>query len=320
MRRSMFAVLLVIAVAVGATAAPSGKTYTYYAIGVQPGVDTFFATVYKGMKAAEASFPITLNYLGLQGDEVSAAGVANKLEVAIAAKPDGIITGIWFPESESKLLNEAIAKGIPVLAYNTPDTQSDDLRTKYLGYVGQDERVTGEILARAVLQKTKIARTVVGLMYPGSTPIENRASGIMRVMAANNIPIEKLNLTTDPATATNVLGAYLTKYPETNVVFVLGPVSVNPALQLLKDRGLIGKVSLATFDVDQKTLDGIDAGTILYTVCQQPFAQGFMSVEQLYTYDAFGVLPPVATPTGPTLVDKSNIDVVKKQLAATGGS
>jgi simple sugar transport system substrate-binding protein len=287
---------------------------------VQPGVDTFFATVYNGMKAAAASFPVTLNYLGLQSDEVNAAGVANKLEVAIAAKPDGIIVGLWFPESSSKLLNDAIAKGIQVLAYNTPDTRSDDVRTKYMGYVGQDERMTGEILAKATLTKTKIVRTVVGLMYPGSTPIENRASGIMRVMAANNIPIEKLNLTTDPATASNVLGAYLTKYPETNVVFVLGPVSVNPALQLLKDRGLVGKVSIATFDIDQKTIDGIDSGTILYTVCQQPFAQGFLSVEQLYLYNAFGVLPPVNTPTGPTLVDKSNLDVVKKQLKMTGGS
>jgi simple sugar transport system substrate-binding protein len=320
MRKSMCAVLLVIAVAVVATAAPAGKTYTFYAIGVQPGVDTFFATVYKGMMAAADSFPVKLNYLGLTGDEVNAAGMANKLEVAIAAKPDGIITGIWFPDSESKLLNDAIAKGIPVLAYNTPDTRSADVCTKYIGYVGQDERTTGEILAKATLTKTKIVRTVVGLMYPGSTPIENRANGIMRVMAANNIPIEKLNLTTDPATATNVLGAYLTKYPDTNVVFVLGPVSVNPALQLLKDRGLIGKVSIATFDVDQKTLDGISAGTIIYTVIQQPFAQGFLSVEQLYLYNAFGVLPPVGTPTGPTLVDKSNLDIVKKQLAATGGS
>jgi simple sugar transport system substrate-binding protein len=320
MKRSVLVAFMVIAVALGATAAPSGKTYTYYAIGVQPGVDTFFATVYKGMMAAAGNFPVTVNYLGLQSGEVNAAGVANKLEVAIAAKPDGIITGLWFPESESKLLNEAIAKGIPVLAYNTPDSQSEALRTKYMGYVGQDERVTGEILAKAVLQKTKITRTVVGLMYPGSTPIENRASGIMRVMAANNIPIEKLNLTTDPATATNVLGAYLTKYPNTNFVFVLGPVSVNPALQLLKERGLVGKVSIATFDVDQRTLDGIDDGTILYTVCQQPFAQGFISVEQLYLYNAFGILPPVSTPTGPTLVDKSNIDTVKKQLAATGGS
>jgi hypothetical protein len=45
-------------------------------------------------------------------------------------------------------------------------------------------------------------------------------------------------------------------YTYTNVVFILGPVSINPALQLLKDRGLIGKISIATFDVGQKTLDG----------------------------------------------------------------
>jgi simple sugar transport system substrate-binding protein len=320
MRKSICAVFLIVAVAVVATASPAGKTFTFYAIGVQPGVDTFFATVYKGMQTAADTFGVKLNYLGLLGSEVNATGMANKLEVAIAAKPDGIITGLWFAESESKLLNVAIAQGIPVLAYNTPDTQPEPLRTRYLGYVGQDEMITGEILAKATLGKLSIKRTVVGLMYAGSGPIENRANGIARVMAANKIPMEKLNLTTDPATASNVLGAYLTKYPDTNVVFVLGPVSVNPALQLLKERGLLGKVSIATFDVDQKTLDGIDSGTIVYTVCQQPFAQGFLSVEQLYLYNAYGVLPPMSTPTGPTLVDKSNIEIVKKQLQMTGGS
>jgi len=92
MRRSMCIVLLVLAVAGLAIAAPAGKTYSFYAIGVQPGVDTFFATVYKGMKAAEANFSVKLNYLGLASDEVNAAGLANKL-VACRDRLDRAVVG-----------------------------------------------------------------------------------------------------------------------------------------------------------------------------------------------------------------------------------
>ncbi len=296
-----------------------------YAIGVDAGVDPFFATVLKGMQAAEKLFPIKLNYIGLKADEITPEAVAAKMEQAVAAKPDGIIVGFWFAEAISDICADAIEKGIPIMAYNTQDFRPEGERTDYLGFVGMDESITGEILARATLAKmnemnNNMPRTVIGLMYPGSAPIENRASGIAKVMDENNIPYEKLDVTTDPATCINVLGAYLTKYPETNMIFVLGPVSAEPTLDMLEDQGLKGKVFISTFDVSQKTLEGIREGSILYTIIQQPFAQGFLSVEQLYLYNEFGVLPPEHTQTGPTLTDMSNIDTVQKQLDITGGA
>lgn len=293
-----------------------------YAIGVDPGVDPFFATVLKGMKSAEELFPIKLNYIGLKGDELSPNSVAAKLEQAVAAKPDGIIIGFWFAEAISDICTDAIAQGISIMAYNTPDFRPEGEKIDYLGFVGMDDSITGEFLARATLAKmnNNIERTVIGLNYPGSTPIENRASGIARVMDENEIPYEKLDVTADNATCINVLGAYLTKYPETDLIFVLGPSSTEATMDMLEDQGLKGKVSVSTFDVSQETIDGIKEGTILYTVIQQPFAQGFLSVEQLYLYKKFGIIPPEETQTGPTLVDIINMDIIQKQLDITGGA
>jgi simple sugar transport system substrate-binding protein len=294
--------------------------YTFYAMGVDAGIDPFFATVLKGMKAAEADLPIKLNYVGLRGNEITAAGLGSRLEQAVAAKPDGIITGFWFADSEKEITDPAMDKGISIMAYNNPDTRSEKDKAKYIGYIGMDERYTGQVLASSTVKRIKAVRAVIGINTPGSTPIENRASGIAKVLDENKIPYEKLNVTDDPATCATVLGAYLTKYPDTNLIFVMGPVSAHPALQLLQDRNLQGKVFIACFDASQKIIDGISSGAILNTAIQQPFAQGYLSVMMLYLYKEYGILPPDNVPTGPTIVDKSNLKIIQKQITATGGA
>lgn len=306
-----------------AKAAASSSTattakYTFYAIGGSPGQDPFFASVYKGMQAAAKAHGIDLHYLA--PSQPTAVQMVNSLQTAVAAKPDGIIAGFWFAKAEHDIVDQAMKSGIPVLAFNQADNRPEAVRDKYLGYVGMDDRITGALLAKATLAKTPIKRAVVGLMYPGSAPIENRANGIIDVLKQHGIPCPKLDLTTTSATAQNVLGAYLTKYPDTNVVFVLGPVNTDPTLQLLKQRGLLKKVLVSTFDVDKQTIAGIESGDIVYTISQQPFAQGYLSVTELYLYKEYGIIPPSDTPTGPTLVDKSNIAAIKKQVASTGGA
>jgi len=47
--------------------------------------------------------------------------------------------------------------------------------------------------------------------------------------------------------------------------------------------------------------------------------QGFIPVVWLYLHLKYGFLPP-DVPTGPSVVDKNNIDVLLKQIETTGGA
>lgn len=293
--------------------------YTFYAMGVQPGVDPFWATVYKGIQAAEEVLPVKVNYQGMTEGEINPAGIANKMETAVAARPDGIIAGFWFLEAISDLSKFAIDQGIPMIAYNLEDIRPIPERVPYLGYIGMDERITGEILAEATLNKIDIDRAVIGIQYPGSSSLETRARGIEKVLRENGIPFDKLDITPNPSTAITVMGAYKQRFPETNVFFLLGPVGTHPALQLIEEMKL-DDVVISTFDVSERTITGIKDGRILYTIAQQPFAQGYMAVEQLYMYLEYGIIPPQRTQTGPTLVDDGNVDAIEKQLQRTGGA
>ena len=311
--------LLGLTMSMTSIAAPPQAKYTFYAMGVSPGVDPFWATVYEGIKAADDLFPVKVVYVGMKAEELNAAATANKLEIARAAKPDGIITGFWFLVASDEVCRNSISEGIPIIAYNMEDPRPKNERIPYLGYIGMDERVTGDVLARATLDKIDIKRAAIGIQYPGSASLETRASGIIKVLKEKGIPYDKLDITPTPSTAINVLGAYITKYPETNMLFLLGPVGTHPALQLIKEKGLKGKVFISTFDVSEKTLNGIRDGAILLTISQQAFAQGFLAVQSFYLYHEYGIIPPQRVETGPTLIDDTNVKIIEKQLKMTSG-
>lgn len=299
----------------GATAAPK---YTFYAVGADPSVDQFFAVILKGFEAAEEVFPVKVVYLGMMPEEVNATGMVNLLETALAADPDGVTSGFWFAAAQDEVVRRMLDAGIPVIAYNQEDLRDEPV--PYLGYVGQDETITGQKLARATLDRIDIKRALIGIHAPGTASVETRALGIVQVLEEEGIPYDKLDITMTPSTAITVMSAYLTQHPETNVMFLLGPSGTHPALTLLEEQGLEGKVFIATCDSSDKTMEGIQDGRILVTIVQQPFLQSFTAIQLLYLYLEYGVIPPERIETGPTVIDKDNLDAVMKQIKKTGGA
>jgi simple sugar transport system substrate-binding protein len=69
---------------------------------------------------------------------------------------------------------------------------------------------------------------------------------------------------------------------------------------------------MVTFDLNQDAAQAIQDGTILFSVDQQPYVQGFMAVTSLWLNvtngnDIGGGLPVL---TGPSIVDQSNIEQI----------
>ena len=72
------------------------------------------------------------------------------------------------------------------------------------------------------------------------------------------------------------------------------------------------QATMVTFDLNQDAAQAIQDGTILFSVDQQPYVQGFMAVTSLWLNvtngnDIGGVLPVL---TGPSIVDQSNIEQI----------
>jgi ribose transport system substrate-binding protein len=86
--------------------------------------------------------------------------------------------------------------------------------------------------------------------------------------------------------------------------------------------GKQGKIKAAVFDEDDATLDAIKSGTIDATVVQKPFQFGYLSAKWMHDFatnkeQAKKALPPSGViDTGVTVIDKSNVEPFKAELAA----
>lgn len=313
-------------ITVTAPPTPVAPRYTFYYISHGGPGDPWWAPVIKAAELAGSLLGVKVVYLG--PEKFSIKWLVDAIESAIAAKPDGIIVTITDYKAVEEPLRRAIAAGIPVIAVNVPDPRPPEERIPYLGYIGQEEYQAGYELAKYVIKwfKDKFGRlpklAFVGIHEPGHVGLELRAKGIADAFKEAGAPYtpEKLDITVDPTKAYEIMSSYLAAYPDVEVIFTLGPLGAHPAIKLVTDKGLKGKVWVATVDLDPIILDGIMNDIVIAAISQQPFAQGFLPVVFMYLYVEYGIKPPEHIPTGPTVVDKALLGLIEKQIAKTGGA
>ena len=123
--------------------------------------------------------------------------------------------------------------------------------------------------------------------------------------------LENLQVTgTDLPSVQQTIGAKLQQDPSISYIVTLG---ADYALVAAEARtGANSQAKVATFDLNKDAAQAIKDQKILFAVDQQPYLQGFMSVQMLYLNmsngNDLGGGKPVLT--GPSYVDQSNIDQI----------
>jgi len=289
--------------------AGSERTYRFYVVSHGGPADPFWGTVIKGMNDAARLVGVKATYLG--PEKFSIKKMVDMLDSAIAAKPDGIVITITNPAPLDEPLRRAIEQGIPVIAINLPDLRPEGERIPYLCYVGGDEYLSGVEAARRMLEDSTPRRAVVGIHEPGHVGLEKRAEGFRDVMKERGVPVESLDITVDPVKAIGAFESYFTKHPDTDAIFTLGPLGNHAAIRFLEEKGLVGKVMLAGFDLSPMTFNAIKSGKMVCTVEQQQYLQGYLPIIYLYLYNEHGLCPHEDVLTGPSIVDRSNVEIVE---------
>ncbi|MCW1300600.1 MAG: sugar ABC transporter substrate-binding protein [Candidatus Parvarchaeota archaeon] len=274
--------------------------------------DPFWVTVIKGVNEAASQFGVKVTYLA--PTVYSLNTFLNDLDNAISAKPDGLIVTMIDATAETAPLDRAIAEGIPVIAVNVPDPRPAPKAVPYLLYIGDSEYLAGQTAARYALSQFKIVRAVVASHEITNEGLLMRTAGIEDILGQYHIPCAVLNITTNPITAESVLEAYLKSHPDTNMIFTLGPLGTSPAVQVVKNMGLENKVKIGGFDLTDQLLNWVKDGTILYTIDQQQYLQGYLSVEFMYFYLKHDLIPVGSVLTGPFVITKANVDKVEQSV------
>lgn len=273
--------------------------YTFAMISHAPAGDAFFDVIQQGAKDAAAKSNVEFRYAGSGQITEQALMIQN----AIDSKVDGIAVSMPDPDALTESVQKAVDAGIPVVVYNAGDR--DWQRSGALAFYGEPEVLAGEF-AGTELNELGATNALCVLQAQGQVQLEDRCAGLDATFEGTT---EKLYAEgTDTAAYVSTVSAKLQTDPSIDAVVTLGPGLGVAVAESVKQSGGTQKVVTYAFNPDVIPL--LQDGSIAFTIDQQPWLQGYLSIDSLWMYkknnSVIGAQQSV--PTGPVVVDKSNID------------
>ena len=282
--------------------------------------DPFFVSARAGANDMCALLGCSYTWTGSENDIVPE--MVNAFTVAVNDKVNGIGCCIVDPTAFNDVTNKALGQGIPVVAFNAEAPVGKG--NNAMSYIGQDLYSAGVAVATRILTYVKKGDLVGGMIsVPGSLNEQPRMDGAASVFKTAGVDFVQVGVGATEGPALAAIEAWYQGHQDAKFMFSSGVsngVAVATAIQLL---GLASKgVGGAAFDVGVPVLDLISAGQLAFTVDQQAYLQGAMSIYQLFLYNITGgLITPVNVNTGFKYVDKANVaDYVSRKDSWEGSS
>lgn len=284
----------------GGGGAGDNSGYTFAMITHETPGDTFWDKIKAGAQQAAKNDGITLKY----SNDPDPTKQATLIQNAVDSKVDGIATTLATPDALAGAVKNATAAKIPVVAFNSGIDQYK--QTGALMYFGSDENLAGATAGKRIADAGGKHPLCV-IQAAGSVALEARCAGVKSAVGATeNIQV---NGADDPSVVSS-LQAKLAQDKSIDYIVTLGAPIALDALKALQQAGSSAK--LITFDLNADAAKDIKDGKIEFSIDQQPYVQGYMAIQSLYLYKKNGndIGGGRAVLTGPSFVDKSNIDTI----------
>jgi simple sugar transport system substrate-binding protein len=270
--------------------------------------DSFWDLIRKGAQAAADKDNIELRY----SSDPEAPNQANLVQSALDSKVNGIAVTLAKPDAMAPAVKAALAAGIPVTAFNSGFDNFKQMGVQE--YFGQDEKLAG-ISAGEKLNTDGAKKIICVIQEQGQVALESRCAGVTQGFKGST---EILNVNSkDMPSVEATITAKLQQDPTVDHVVALGAPIALTAIQSVTNAG--SKAKIVTFDTNAALVDAIKNGQVDWAVDQQPYLQGYLAIDALWLYinnkNLIGGGAP--TLTGPSFIDKSNIDAVAS-LAKAG--
>ena len=269
--------------------------------------DTFWDIIRKGAEAAAAKDNVKFQY----ASDPDSGKQATLIQNAIDAKVDALAVTLPDAPAIAPTVKKAVEAGIPVVAFNAGIGNYQE--SGALSYFGSDESLAGETAGkRASADGFKHVLCVI--QFQGQVQLEARCDGVKSTFSGTWTKIY-VNGNDRPAEQSTI-AAKLKQDKSIDFVVTLGAPDALAAMNAVKESG--SKAKVGTFDFNPQIPPKISSGELQWAIDQQPFLQGYLSIDSLWLYKTNGNILGGGKPTltGPFVVDKSNIDIVGKFASA----
>lgn len=212
---------------------------------------------------------------------------------AIEELVDAGVSGLLFSVMDDDLIkgkiNEAANCGVPVVTFN-----SDVTNCKRLCFVGQDlynsGRIAAGLFARITLTKANIVVVTGNMSFQAHRA---RVDGFVQRISETGSRLDIVHIIEGydkyEETYENLLDT-LSRYPETGGIY-MATGHVGACVDAVKKSGLEHRVHIICNDLLPEVIESIKSGIIDFTIVQDPFMQGYKSLNILYNYIFSGRKP-----------------------------
>ncbi|WP_104526472.1 sugar ABC transporter substrate-binding protein [Blastococcus atacamensis] len=270
--------------------------------------DAFWDVVQNGAEKAGEDLGVEVDYQS-DGDPQRQAQL---IDAAVNQEVDGIVVSLANPDALQDSIEAAVEAGIPVVTINSGSDRSAELGA--IGHVGQEERIAGRGAGQALADAG--AQNVLCVVHEaGNIGLEQRCSGASEGLGSQVTPLQvDVN---DLQGAQSAIASQLQGDTSIDAVLTLNSAVAAVAVEAAADAG--SEAQVATFDLNEDVISGIQAGDIAFAVDQQQYEQGYLPIVMLKLYaenlNTVGGGQPVLT--GPAIVDADNVDEIA-DLASAG--
>lgn len=267
--------------------------------------DTFWDIVRGGAEASAERNNIDLLY----SSDPEASGQALLVSQAIEQDVDGIVVTLATPDAMSSAVQDAVDADIPVYSINAGEDQYADMGV--LAHFGQNEFIAGQAVGEQ-LNEEGSERAVCVIQEQGHVGLEARCEGLADTYEGQSevVYVNGQDMTNVASTITSSLQTN----DDIDFVVALGAPFGMTAIDSVADAGSDARV--ATTDLNTDVYNAIQEGTMAFASDQQPWLQGYASVEAVRLHDTGGYVlgGGQAVLTGPSVITPENLDTVAAQF------
>ena len=268
----------------------------------------FWSVFQKGAEKAGKDLGITVKYVGSDNTGTKQAAAINQM---VTDKVAGIAVSLADPAAVKDAVLAAVKAGIPVVTTNS----GSNLYKEYgaFTHIGQDEFTAGAG-AGEKFTAAGVKSVLCAKQEQTNTGLDARCAGMKSTFKGT---YNEMTTSGDKSgKQQGDIKAKLGALADVDAVFGTGPVVAHDAAAAAKELGR--KIVVGGVDLSTDILKDIAAGDVAFTIDQQQYLQGYVSVLALYlnatNKNTLGGGLPINT--GPGFVTKDNADAVAKLVAA----
>ena len=225
---------------------------------------------------------------------------------------DGIAVNLIDANAFDEVVADAIAKGVPVVAFNVDDSASPNAR---LASVNQRLYEAGRTVGEHALANVPEGAHVLMTKHDeGVSALEDRLRGIQDVLKKKNVTWTTVITGNDAQAGVDAIAKALHDHPDIRIIFGSGQSDTEAAGRAIEAHFANQGYWSAGFDLSPKTLQLVQDGHIRFTIDQQPYVQGFYPVVELTLKLRYGIMPSDID-AGAGVVDQGNVKQIMRWTA-----